>query len=71
VITSASKLHDEGYYSCTASNEREESHAGTIQIKVLSKFGLKLSFSLIIKSNYIYDKFLANGSTINFWQITL
>ena len=39
VIHSASKLHDEGYYTCTASNEREESHTGTIQIKVLSKSG--------------------------------
>ena len=38
VIHTASKLHDEGYYTCTASNERDESHTGTVQIKVLSEF---------------------------------
>ena len=40
VIENAHKLHDEGFYTCTAFNSQENSHTGTIQIEVLSKFSL-------------------------------
>ncbi|CAB4064373.1 DSCAM [Lepeophtheirus salmonis] len=36
VIREARKLEDEGYYTCSAFNPRDESHTGTIQIQVLS-----------------------------------
>lgn len=37
VIENAHKLHDEGFYTCTAFNQHDESHSGTVQIEVLSK----------------------------------
>ena len=37
VIENAHKLHDEGFYTCTAFNPHDESHSGTVQIEVLSK----------------------------------
>ncbi len=37
IVESAHKLTDEGFYSCTAFNQRDESHMGTVQIEVLSK----------------------------------
>ena len=36
-IENAHKLHDEGFYTCTARNQHDESHSGTVQIEVLSK----------------------------------
>ena len=38
VIENTNKVHDEGFYTCTAFNSQEDSHTGTIQIEVLSKF---------------------------------
>ena len=37
VIENAHKLHDEGFYTCTARNQHDDSHSGTVQIEVLSK----------------------------------
>lgn len=38
-IEKASKVLDEGYYTCAAfGNQRKESNSGTVQIQVLSKF---------------------------------
>ena len=38
VIDKASKVLDEGYYTCAAfGNQRKESDSGTVQIQVLSK----------------------------------
>jgi len=37
VLYSGNKLHDEGYYKCTAFGDRDEPHSGTIQVKILSK----------------------------------
>ena len=38
VIDKASKVLDEGYYTCAAfGNQRKESNSGTVQIQVLSK----------------------------------
>ena len=37
VIENAHKLHDEGFYTCTAFNSNDETHSGTLQIEVLSK----------------------------------
>ena len=39
VINKASKVLDEGYYTCAAfGNLRKESNSGTVQIQVLSKY---------------------------------
>ena len=38
VIENAHKLHDEGFYTCTARNQHDDSHSGTVQIEVLSKW---------------------------------
>lgn len=35
-IEGAHKLHDEGFYTCSAFNQRDESHSGTVQIEVLT-----------------------------------
>lgn len=45
VIENAHKLHDEGFYTCTAFNANDESHSGTLQIEVLSKWHTKLCSS--------------------------
>ena len=37
VIENAHKLHDEGFYTCTAFNSNDETHSGTLQIEVFSK----------------------------------
>lgn len=37
VIESAHKLHDEGFYTCLAFNQHDESHSGNVQIEVLSE----------------------------------
>eukprot|EP00093_Oithona_nana_P013637 13637.XXX_410448_413469_1 [CDS] Oithona nana genome sequencing. len=36
VIENAHKLHDEGFYTCTAFNSNDETHSGTLQIEVLT-----------------------------------
>lgn len=38
MIENAHKLHDEGFYTCKAFNQHDESHSGTVQIEVLSKY---------------------------------
>ena len=39
VIDKASKVLDEGYYTCAAfGSQRKESDSGTVQIQVLSKY---------------------------------
>ena len=45
VIENAHKLHDEGFYTCTAFNSNDETHSGTLQIEVLSKWHPKLCCS--------------------------
>ncbi len=50
IIEAANKVHDEGFYTCTAFNQRDESHVGTVQIEVLSKcFLLLLSHKCFFK----------------------
>lgn len=44
-IQKASKVLDEGYYTCAAfGNQRKESNSGTVQIQVLSKYTCGLWF---------------------------
>ena len=39
IIEKASKVLDEGYYTCAAfGNQRKESNSGTVQIQVLSMY---------------------------------
>ena len=39
IIEKASKVLDEGYYTCAAfGNQRKDSNSGTVQIQVLSKY---------------------------------
>ena len=46
VIDKASKVLDEGYYTCAAfGNQRKESNSGTVQIQVLSKCNSSLKYS--------------------------
>ena len=46
IIQKASKVLDEGYYTCAAfGNQRKDSNSGTVQIQVLSKYhSLGLNF---------------------------
>ena len=42
LISSAVKATDEGYYTCTASNRRDESDSGNVHIQVMSE--LKMTY---------------------------
>ena len=38
IIKRPRKILDQGYYTCSASDDRHDSHSGSIQVKVISKF---------------------------------
>ena len=37
IIKRPRKILDQGYYTCSASNNKQESHSGSVQIRVISK----------------------------------
>ena len=38
IIKRPRKILDQGYYTCSASDDRHDSHSGSIQVKVISEF---------------------------------
>ena len=52
IIEKASKVLDEGYYTCAAfGNQRKESNSGTVQIQVLSKITIQFNLRTL---DFIY-----------------
>ena len=66
MIENANKIHDEGFYACTAFNSQEDSHTGTIQIEVLSKFYVQCyKGGKAVKGGTFLKYFV-----IDFWKIS-